>query len=222
MASKRAAAAVPIRVVVVTLDAHLADAFGRAQQMLAKDLPALTLRMHVAADFATDAEAVARANADIATADIVIGTQLFTEESAGPVKEAIAARREIADATVCMLCVNELVRLTKLGGFSMSEEGNRSPWSPISLLKRLRGSRADGKSAGERQLTMLRQLPKLLRFIPGTAQDVRAWFLLMQYWLAGSDTNIANMVRLLVNRYAAGPRAAYVGRSAPLPASISR
>ena len=211
MASKRAAAAVPIRVVVVTLDAHLADAFGRAQQMLAKDLPALTLRMHVAADFATDAESVARVTADIATADIVIGTQLFTEESAGPVKEAIAARREAADATVCMLCVNELVRLTKLGGFSMSEEGSRSPWSPISLLKRLRGERKDGKSAGERQLTMLRQLPKLLRFIPGTAQDVRAWFLLMQYWLAGSDTNIANMVRLLVNRYAAGPRAAYKG-----------
>jgi magnesium chelatase subunit H len=180
MASKRAAAAVPIRVVVVTLDAHLADAFGRAQQMLAKDLPALTLRMHVAADFATDAEAVTRATADIATADIVIGTQLFTEESAGPLKEAIAARREAADATVCMLCVNELVRLTRLGGFSMSEEGTRSPWSPISLLKRLRGERKDGKSAGERQLTMLRQLPKLLRFIPGTAQDVRAWFLLMQ------------------------------------------
>ena len=54
---------------------------------------------------------------------------------------------------------------------------------------------------------MLRQLPKLLRFIPGTAQDVRAYFLTLQYWLAGSDENIANMVRLLVDRYADGPRA---------------
>ena len=35
---------------------------------------------------------------------------------------------------------------------------------------------------------MLRQLPKMLRFIPGTAQDVRAYFLTLQYWLAGSRT----------------------------------
>ena len=42
---------------------------------------------------------------------------------------------------------------------------------------------------------MLRRIPKLLRFIPGTAQDVRAYFLTLQYWLAGSEENIANMVR---------------------------
>ena len=53
-------------------------------------------------------------------------------------------------------------------------------------------------------MKMLRQLPKLLRFIPGTAQDVRAYFLTLQYWLAGSEENLANMVRLLVSRYAAG------------------
>ena len=58
---------------------------------------------------------------------------------------------------------------------------------------------------------MLRQLPKMLRFIPGTAQDVRAYFLALQYWLAGSEENLASMVRLLVDRYAAGPRAAFAG-----------
>ena len=60
--------------------------------------------------------------------------------------------------------------------------------------------------SGQGQMKMLRQLPKLLRFIPGTAQDVRAYFLTLQYWLAGSEDNIANMVRLLVDRYADGPR----------------
>ena len=34
-------------------------------------------------------------------------------------------------------------------------------------------------------MRMLRRLPKILRFIPGTAQDVRAYFLTLQYWLAG-------------------------------------
>ncbi|MEM1160740.1 MAG: cobaltochelatase subunit CobN, partial [Pseudomonadota bacterium] len=40
-----------------------------------------------------------------------------------------------------------------------------------------------------------------------TAQDVRAYFLTMQYWMAGSDDNVASMVRFLLNRYATGPRA---------------
>ena len=57
-------------------------------------------------------------------------------------------------------------------------------------------------------MKMLRQLPRLLRFIPGTAQDVRAYFLALQYWLAGSEENLANLMRLLVDRYAAGPRRA--------------
>jgi magnesium chelatase subunit H len=57
----------------------------------------------------------------------------------------------------------------------------------------------------------LRQLPKLLKFIPGAAQDVRAYFLTLLYWLAGSEENLANMVRLLVDRYAAGPRKELAG-----------
>ena len=53
---------------------------------------------------------------------------------------------------------------------------------------------------------MLKRIPQILRFIPGTAQDVRAYFLTLQYWLAGSDENIANMIRALVDRYADGAR----------------
>jgi magnesium chelatase subunit H len=65
-------------------------------------------------------------------------------------------------------------------------------------------------------MTMLRQLPKILRFVPGAAQDVRAYFLSMQYWLAGSDGNLANLILYLVNRYAAGPREAVLrGTSTP-------
>jgi magnesium chelatase subunit H len=52
-------------------------------------------------------------------------------------------------------------------------------------------------------MKLLRRLPKILRFIPGRAQDLRAWFLSMQYWLGGSDDNIEQMVRFLVSRYAA-------------------
>jgi magnesium chelatase subunit H len=214
MASKRApaAAGVPIRVTIVTLDAHFADAFGRARTLLKKELPNLHLSMHVAADYSSDDALADKARADIKQANIIIAGQLFTEESAGPVKDAIAARRKDADAVCAMLCVNEVIKLTRLGKYSMADEDRSpSPWSPLNLIKKLRGERTDGKSAGERQMNALKQLPKLLRFIPGAAQDVRTWFLAMQYWLAGSDTNLANLVKMLVNRYASGPRAALRG-----------
>ena len=51
-------------------------------------------------------------------------------------------------------------------------------------------------------MKLLRQLPRILRLIPGKAQDLRAWFLAMQYWLGASDDNIQAMVRFLVSRYA--------------------
>jgi magnesium chelatase subunit H len=214
MASKRAAGStrVPVRVTILTLDAHFAEAFAGARRRLARELPGLTLTMHVAADYANDTARAAAACADISAADIIIAGQLFTEESAGPVREAIAARRASCDAVCAMLCVNEVVKLTRLGKYSMADEDrSTSAWSPLALLKKLRGERTEGRSAGERQLAALKRLPKLLRFIPGTAQDVRSWFLAMQYWLAGSEENLANLVRMLVHRYAAGPRAVLKG-----------
>ncbi len=83
------------------------------------------------------------------------------------------------------------------------------PKGPLGWLKKLRGSSKEGApNSGAAQMAVLRRLPKLLKFVPGTAQDVRAYFLTLQYWLAGSDDNAFSMVRALVDRYAAGPRAA--------------
>ena len=86
----------------------------------------------------------------------------------------------------------------------------------IAWLKRMRGKSGAGSNA-RGQMKMLRQVPKLLKFIPGTAQDVRAYFMSLQYWLAGSEENLASMVRLLVGRYACGDRAHLAGsmRAAP-------
>ncbi len=100
------------------------------------------------------------------------------------------------------MSAGEVIRLTRIGRFRMDKPASGA----LALLKRLRGARENNASSGAQQMKMLRRLPKILRFIPGTAQDVRAYFLTLQYWLAGSDDNIANMVRFLVDRYAAGPR----------------
>jgi magnesium chelatase subunit H len=52
----------------------------------------------------------------------------------------------------------------------------------------------------------------MLRFIPGTAQDVRAYFVTLQYWMGGSDVNVLNLVRHVIDRGADGPRKALRGK----------
>ncbi len=113
----------------------------------------------------------------------------------------------------------EVMKLTRMGRFDMGKPASGA----MALLKKLRGGikkEEDGGgaprgTAGARQMAMLRRLPKILRFIPGTAQDVRAYFLTLQYWLAGSEDNVGHMVHFLVDRYAGGERQALRGLAKP-------
>jgi len=167
----------------------------------------------VAADWDKDADALERCRADIARGDIVIATMLFMENHIEPIFDALQARRDDCDAMVACMSAGEVVRLTRMGRFRMGD----GEAGAIGLLKRLRGSRKNGSSDGASQMAMLRRLPRVLRFIPGTAQDLRAYFPAMQYWLACSDQNLTNLVRLLVSRYAAGPRASLRTAVTPAP-----
>jgi magnesium chelatase subunit H len=179
---------------------------------LRRELPGLQLVVHAADQWGSDEVALAACHADIARGDIVVASMLFLEDHIRAVLPALAARRESCDAMLGLLSAGEVMRLTRIGRFRMDAEAT----GVMGLLKRLRGNRKPGApSSGKDQMKMLRQLPRLLRFVPGTAQDVRAYFLALQYWLAGSEENLANMIRLLVGRYAAGPRQQAPGRLQP-------
>ena len=203
-----AADATPIRFVVITLDGHIAGAVQRARRQLAEEMPGLQLSFHAATDWNDDPDALERCRADIASGDIIFANMLFMEDHIKAVLPDLTARREQCDAMIGALCAGEVIRLTRIGNFRMDVPQK----GPLALLKKLRGSKSSSSSSGAHQMKMLRRLPKILRFIPGKAQDVRAYFLTLQYWLAGSDTNLANLVRFLVNRYAAGDRASLYGR----------
>lgn len=200
------AASMPMRVTIVTLDNHLTGAVGRVRGQLAREAPGLELTVHAASNWATSADSLDACIKDIGSADIVIATMLFMEDHIQAVMPALAARRESCDAMVCFMSAGEVIKLTRLGRFSMGG----SQGTLVNLLKKLRGAKTNNAteraSAGEKQLAMLKRIPKILRFIPGSAQDVRAYFLAMQYWLAGSEENIGNLVRFLVAKFADGPR----------------
>ncbi len=197
----------PVRVVIVTLDNHLSSSVARAEVALRADLPELTLRLHAVSGWDADPAARTRCLDDIASADIIIATMLFMDDHIQAVLPALAARRDHCDAIVCCMSAGEIIKLTRLGQFRMDKPES----GVVALLKRLRGSAskpgADRPASGAKQMEMLKRLPKILRFIPGTAQDVRAYFLTLQYWLAGSDQNVENLVRFLVGRYGTGRRA---------------
>ncbi len=209
-----AADSTPINVVIVTMDTHLTSATMRAYQSMVRQIPGLKLTIHCASEWSTDNNRLARCIADIETGDIIIATMLFLEDHFLPILPALTARRAQCDAMVCAMSAAEVTRLTRIGKFDMSKPAS----GPMAMLKKLRGGGKDkdgndkNKTGGSAQMKMLRRLPQMLKFIPGTAQDVRAYFLALQYWLGGSQDNIDNMVRYLVDRYADGPRRSLRGK----------
>ena len=200
----------PIHVTVVTMDSHMSTALIAAADRVAFEVPGLTLSVHTA-DHWDDRASLTACIADIGRADIVMASMLFLDDHIRAVMPALEARREACDAMLCCVSAGEVVRLTKLGRFSMAA----GQGGPMAMLKKLRGSSKPG-SSGRGQMTMLKRLPRMLRFIPGTAQDMRSYFLAMQYWLSGSEENFANMLRMLVGKYARAAGNAKLNVAAPV------
>ena len=185
-------------IVIVTLDSHAAGPAARIAPRLQRDFPGLSITIHAAAEWAENPEALARARDAVDNADLLVANLLFIEEHITAILPNLQAARDRVDAFVGVIADPAIVKLTKMGDLDMSKPASGA----MAFLKKLRGSGPPSASSGAKQMSMLRRLPKILRFIPGKAQDMRAWFLSMQYWLGGSDDNIEQMMRFLVGRYA--------------------
>ncbi len=168
--------ATPINVTIIAMDTHFAGALERATIELKGEMPGLTLTLHAASEWAADARRLQRCRVDIATADIIVCGMLFMEDHFLPIMDALKARRDGCDALVCALSAKEVVSLTRIGRFKMDGSGGGA----LALLKRLKPKKNSAQGGGSKQMAMLRRLPRILRLIPGTAQDVRAYFLTLQ------------------------------------------
>ena len=189
------------KVVILTMDTHLNSAAMKSRESLTRLAPKLSFCIHSASEFSIDEQKLSRVKVDIATADLVIVTMLFLEDHFKPILADLEARRDQCAAMVCIMSAAEVVKLTRMGSLDMSKPST----GPMAFLKKLRGNKPQAgqdASAGAKQMKMLRRLPQILRFVPGTAQDLRAYFLTLQYWLGGSQENIHNLVVFLLDRYA--------------------
>jgi magnesium chelatase subunit H len=200
------------RVVIVTLDRHAAGPAARVTPKLQKDMPGITVEIFAAAEWGSNPGSLADCREALRSADMVVANLLFLEEHVAPILPDLIAARARCDAFVGVVADAQVVKLTKMGDLDMAKPASAA----MQLLKKLKPSKGQAQGSGERQMAMLRRIPKILRYIPGKSQDLRAWFLCMQYWLGGSDDNIEQMLRYLVSRYGHNRDWARVTSRAPI------
>ena len=137
--------------------------------------------------------------ADVAAADVFIASLIFIEDLAQKVVEAVAPHRDRLKATVIFPSMPEVMRLNKLGSFSMTQLGQSK--STIAQFMRKR-KEAGGASFQDAMLKLLNTLPTVLKYLPiEKAQDARSFMLSFQYWLGGTPDNLKNLLLMLADKY---------------------
>lgn len=70
--------------------------------------------------------------------------------------------------------------------------------------RKLKQRKPPKKGVHNGMVTMMRTLPAVLKLIPGQAQDLRAYLLIMLYWFNGSPENLDNLFIFMIEKYIPG------------------
>ena len=136
---------------------------------------------------------------DVAEANLFIASLIFIEDLADKVVEAVKPHRDNLDAVVVFPSMPQVMRLNKLGSFSMAQLGQSKSAIAQFMRKRKENSGAGFQDA---MLKLLRTLPQVLKYLPvEKAQDARNFMLSFQYWLGGSSENLENFLVMLAHKY---------------------
>lgn len=142
---------------------------------------------------------LAEFKADVQEANIFIGSLIFIEELAEKVLDVVQPERERLDAVLIFPSMPAVMRLNKLGSFSMAQLGqSKSVVADFMKAKKAKG----GGGFEDGMLKLIRTLPKVLKYLPSDkAQDARSFMMSLQYWLGGSPENLENFVTMIANTY---------------------
>lgn len=136
---------------------------------------------------------------DLSEANIFIGSLIFVQDLAELVVDAVKPLRDSLDACIIFPSMPDVMRLNKLGSFSMSQLGG----STSAIGKFMKKKKQEGGASFEdSMLKLLRTLPKVLKYLPSDkAQDARSFMMSFQYWLGGSTDNIENFLLMITDKY---------------------
>jgi len=136
---------------------------------------------------------------DVAEANLFIASLIFIEDLAQKVVEAVTPHRDNLNAAIVFPSMPEVMRLNKMGTFSMAQLGQSK--SAIGEFMKKRKAKS-GASFQDAMLKLLRTLPKVLKYLPvEKAQDARNFMLSFQYWLGGSADNLENFLLMMTDKY---------------------
>ncbi|MEN9212024.1 MAG: cobaltochelatase subunit CobN, partial [Thermostichus sp. DG02_4_bins_136] len=192
-----------MRVVYVVLEPQYQSALTAAVQRINRENTRLAVEISgYLVEELRDPSGYEAFQRDLETADVFIGSLIFIEDIAQKVVQAVSGVRDRLDAVVVFPSMPEVMRLNKLGSFSMEQLGQSK--SAIAQFMRKRKEK-QGSSFQEGMLKLLQTLPKVLKYLPfDKAQDARNFMLSFQYWLGGSAENLENFLLMLADRYLPG------------------
>jgi len=144
-------------------------------------------------------EAFEQFKKDVEEANIFIGSLIFVQELAEKVIDVVKPARDNLDAVLVFPSMPEVMRLNKVGSFTMKNLGQSKSVVADFMKKK---KQEDGSSFEEGMLKLLRTLPKVLKFLPSDkAADARTFMMSFQYWLGGSPENIESLLTMVGQDY---------------------
>ena len=189
-----------IKVVYVVLEPQYQSSLSAAIRSINQKNPNLAIEVSgYLIEELRDADNYEAFKRDVAEANVFIGSLIFIEDLADKVVEAVQPHRDRLDVAVVFPSMPQVMRLNKMGTFSMAQLGQSKSAIAQFMKKRKENSGAGFQDA---MLKLLRTLPKVLKYLPmDKAQDARNFMLSFQYWLGGSQENLENFLLMLADKY---------------------
>ena len=189
-----------IKVVYVVLESQYQSALSQAVRTINANSPNLAIEVSgYLIEELRDSENYQEFQKDMETANVFIASLIFIEDLAQKVVDAVTPHRDRLDVAVVFPSMPEVMRLNKMGTFSLAQLGQSK--SAIAQFMRKRKEKK-GASFQDGMLKLLRTLPQVLKFLPmDKAQDARNFMLSFQYWLGGSPDNLENFLLMLADKY---------------------
>ncbi|MEM1170989.1 MAG: magnesium chelatase subunit H [Cyanobacteria bacterium P01_H01_bin.35] len=189
-----------LKVVYIVLEAQYQSALSGAVRSINEKNPNLAIEISgYLIEELRDPQNYENFKKEVSEANIFIASLIFIEDLAEKVVEAVTPHRDKLDAAVVFPSMPQVMRLNKMGSFSMAQLGQSK--SAIAQFMRKRKEKS-GSSFQDGMLKLLQTLPKVLKYLPiDKAQDARNFMLSFQYWLGGSSENLENFLLMLADKY---------------------
>ncbi|HIK05402.1 MAG TPA: magnesium chelatase subunit H [Trichormus sp. M33_DOE_039] len=189
-----------IKVVYVVLESQYQSALSQAVRTINSNNPNLAIEISgYLIEELRDPENYEEFKREVESANIFIASLIFIEDLAQKVVAAVEPHRDRLDVAVVFPSMPEVMRLNKMGSFSLAQLGQSK--SAIAQFMRKRKEKS-GAGFQDGMLKLLRTLPQVLKFLPvDKAQDARNFMLSFQYWLGGSPENLENFLLMLADKY---------------------